>query len=310
MAETTATPTWQCLLICWGDKYHSEYINHTVEAVIRTSASKPRFVLISDRQRPGLHPDVQVVEHDPWWLQKQFRTISLQAKLFMFERGAIPDDLPTVYVDLDTAILGDIGQAVTLLKTPKTMLMVQSVVLPFGWPGRLVYRLTGGRRYARGNSSIVVFNPSECHYIAETFRRLYEEHGQTFGIRPMIGDERFMSWCAQAHVARVPNWLGVKFLNEYMYSMKWLIYLKGALPWVRRRREGLAAVTLPGEFVKPELIVGYEDGDEILDEKNRWLLWNPRALGDMGHRLQAYYRPLFDKLARIEAEKQLDKTGT
>jgi hypothetical protein len=51
------------------------------------------------------------------------------------------------------------------------------------------------------------------------------------------------------------------------------------------------------------LIVGYEDGFEIRDEKNRWLLWNEDALGDMGRRLQDYYRPLFDKLDRIENER-------
>ena len=302
MGEASGNPTWQCLLICWGDKYHSEYINHTIEAVIRNSTSKPRFVLISDRPRPGLHPDVQVVDFDPWWLQKQFRTISLQAKLYMFEKGVIPDDLPTVYIDLDTAVLGDLSQAINLLRTPKSMLMVQSVVLPFGWPGRLVYRLTNKKRYARGNSSIVVFHPSECSYISETFKRLYEEHGG-FGIRPMIGDERFISWVAQEHINRVPNWFGIKFLNEYMYGQKWLVYLKGALPWVRARRDKLAVVTLPGEYVKPELIVGYEDGYEVQDEKNRWLLWNERALGKMGVRLQEYYRPLMAKLAAIEAEK-------
>jgi hypothetical protein len=299
MSGNSGAPSWQCLLICWGDKYDPEYINHTIEAVIRTSASKPRFVLLSDRQRPGLHPDVHVVEFDPWWLQKQFRTISLQAKLYMFEKGVVPDDLPVVYLDLDTAVLGDIGQAIGLMKDRKSVLMVQSVVLPFGWPGRLVYRLTNKKRYARGNSSIVVFHPAECHYISETFRDLYEKY-DGFGIRPMIGDERFISWVAQEHINRIPNWLGVKFLNEYMYSFKWLVYLKAALPWVRARREGLSIVTLPGEYVKPELIVDYEDGFEIRDEKNRWLLWNDRALGSMKRRLQDYYRPLFEKL---EAKK-------
>ena len=301
MTAKSATPTWQCLLICWGDKYHSEYINHTIEAVIRECASTPRFVLISDRPRPGLHPDVQVVDFDPWWLQKQFRTVTLQAKLNMCVKGVVPDDLPVVYLDLDTAVLGDIGKAVGLMRNRKSVLMVQSVVLPFGWAGRLVYRLTGGKRYARGNSSIVVFHPAECSYIAETFRELYEQHGQSFGIRPMIGDERFISWCAQMHLNRVPNGLGVKFLNEYMYRSKALIYLKAALPWVRARREGLAAVTLPGEYVKPERIVDYEDGFEIRDEKQRWLLWNDRALGSMRRRLQDYYRPLFEKLDRIGA---------
>ena len=45
--------------------------------------------------------------------------------------------------------------------------------------------------------------------------------------------------------------------------------LDAALPWVRARREGIAAVSLPGEFVKLELIVDYEDGFSVLDKRNR-----------------------------------------
>ena len=263
MGEASGNPTWQCLLICWGDKYHSEYINHTIEAVIRNSTSKPRFVLISDRPRPGLHPDVQVVDFDPWWLQKQFRTISLQAKLYMFEKGVIPDDLPTVYIDLDTAVLGDLSQAINLLRTPKSMLMVQSVVLPFGWPGRLVYRLTNKKRYARGNSSIVVFHPSECSYISETFKRLYEEHGG-FGIRPMIAaevdDMAMLRLIARQHpgVAVVPP-VVVKdeLANGVLVEIEQLPHL----------HESFFAITSKRQFPNPLLteLLGKPNDDAVAD---------------------------------------------
>ena len=277
------------------------YINHTVEAVIRTSRDKPRFILISDRPREGMHPDIQIVDFDPWFLNPKFMKTSLQAKLVMFEKGIVPDDLPAIFVDLDTAIFGDISAALKLMKDRKSVLMLQSVVLPFGWPGRLVYRLSGGKRYARGNSSMVVYHPADCTYIAETFRELYTKY-DGFGIRPMIGDERFISWVAQMHINRLPNSLVVKFLNEYMHTGKWLVYLKGALPWVQKRRDGLAAVTLPGDYIKPTKLMEYKEGDALRADKDRWILWNHRALGDMGDRLHAYYRPLMEKL---EDEKRM-----
>ncbi len=295
-------PTWQCVLICWGTKYTSAYINHTVEAVIRNSPDKPRFTLISDRPREGMHPDIQVVDFDPFFLNPRFLSGALHAKLSMFAKGVVPDDLPAVFVDLDTAIFGDIGAAVKLMKNRKSMLMLQSVVLPFGWPGRLVYKLTNKKKYARGNSSMVVYHPAECTYIADEFRRLYEKNGD-YSFRPMIGDERFISWIAQMHIERLPNTLVVKFLNEYMHTGQWLVYLKGALPWVQKRRDGVAAVTLPGDFIKPERLMEYKDGDALRADKGRWILWNKRALGDMGDRLHAYYQPLMDKLA---AEKRGD----
>ncbi|NNJ68401.1 MAG: hypothetical protein HKP54_10225 [Boseongicola sp.] len=297
-------PTWQCVLICWGTKYTSAYINHTVEAVIRTSATKPRFILISDRPREGMHPDIQIVDFDPWFLNPRFLSGALHAKLSMFSKGVVPDDLPAIFLDLDTAVFGDVSQALKLMKDRKSMLMLQSVVLPFGWPGRLVYKLTNKKKYARGNSSMVVYHPAECTYIADEFRRLYEKYGD-YSIRPMIGDERFISWIAQMHIERVPNWLAVKFLNEYMHTGKWLVYLKGALPWVQKRRDGLAAVTLPGDYIKPERLMEYKDGDALRADKDRWILWNKAALGNMGDRLHEYYQPLMEKL---EAEKRSSDT--
>lgn len=285
------SPIWQCVLILWGEKYDVALVNHLIEAVIRTSASKPRFVLISDRPRPELHPSARLVNFDPWYLKPEFLKRSCQAKLVMFEPGIVPEDLPAIYLDLDTAILGDISRALGDLEHPKTVLMLQSVVLPFGWLGRQVYRLTNRRRYARGNSSIVVYRPSECHYIAETFRELYGRYGG-IGFRPMIADERFISWVAQMHIKRLPKSLAVKFTNEYMHPLKSWLLLKGSLPWVRRRRDGLAALTFPGPVVKAEELVKFREGDSVRDWKHRWLIWNERALGDMGDRLQAYYAPL------------------
>lgn len=294
-------PTWQCVLVCWGDKYTSAYINHTVEAVIRTSASKPRFILISDRPRTGMHPDIQIVDFDPWFLNPRFLSGALHAKLSMFSKNVVPDDLPAIFIDLDTAIFGDIGKALKLMKNRQSILMLQSVVLPFGWPERLVYKLTNKKRYARGNSSMVVYHPAECTYIADEFRALYEKFG-AYSIRPMIGDERFISWIAQMHINRLPNTLAVKFLNEYMHTGKWLVYLKGALPWVQKRRDGVAAVTLPGDYIKPERLMEYKDGDAVRADKGRWILWDKRALGDMGDRLHVYYRPLMEKLEQEKRE--------
>jgi hypothetical protein len=246
-----------------------------------------------------LADDVLEVQFDPWYLRREFTTTSLQAKLVMFEKGLVPEDLPCVFLDLDTAVFGDVSQGIDFMTTRKSVLMLQSVVLPFGWAGRLVYKLTNKKRYARGNASVVIFHPAECHYIAEEFRRLYDEHGH-FVIKPMIADERFISWVAQMHMIRVPNWFAVKFLNEYMHSAKWLVYLKGALPWIRTRRDNLVAVTLPGPTIKPEALMTYKPWDEVKDDKNRWLLWNDAALGDMGRRLQEYFRPLIES---VEARK-------
>ncbi len=291
MNSVSDDPTWQCVMIAWGEKYGPDIINHTVRAVQRHTHPAPRFVLITDRERPGLDPCVQTVPFDPWYLKALFRTRACQAKLVMFEKGVLPEDLPAVYIDLDTAVLGDLTRAVDLMDSPERILMLQSVVLQFGWMGRLVYRLTNKKRYARGNSSVVVFHPAHSHFIAESFRRLYDAHGGAH-FRPMIADERFISWAAQERIERLPKSLALKFTNEYMHPLKALLYLRGALPWVKARRAAPVAVTLPGPVVKPDELVTFRDGMEIRDWKRRWLIWDRRTLGDMGERLQEYYAPL------------------
>ena len=102
-----------------------------------------------------------------------------QAKLAIFEDGVVPDDLPTIYVDLDTMVLGDLGELVSLLKNPETVAILQSAVVPIGRIGRAVWKLSRRRKYARGNSSIIVFHPAKCRYIARKFRELHDRHSGT-----------------------------------------------------------------------------------------------------------------------------------
>ena len=293
MDAATTQPTWQCVMILWGQKYGPGIVNHTVEAVLRHAATPPRFVLITDRDRPGLHPAVTTVPFDPWFLKPELMKEGCQAKLVMFEAGVVPDDLPAIYLDLDTAVFGDVTPVFAMMDSPKTLMMLQSVVLPFGPLARLIWRITEKRKYARGNSSVVVYHPRECTYIATHFRELWEAHGG-LGIRPMIADERFMAWAAQAHVKRLPKSFAVKFSTEYMFPLKAWVRFKARLPWVRRRRANLVAVTMPGPLIKPERLLAYREGDEVKDNKDRWLIWSRTTLGDMGERLQSYYASLSD----------------
>lgn len=284
-------PHWQCLMIAWGEKYGVADVNRIVAAVRAQSSPAPRFVLISDRPRPGLDPSVIIRPYPDWWLQPRLRTGGCQAKLAMFEPGTIPDDLPVVFLDLDTAVLGDLSQAIGMMRDRRSMLMLQSSVVPFGALARWLYRATGGKRYARGNSSVLVFHPAECAGIAARFRELDAAH-PGFGFRPLISDERFISWVAQPHMRALPQWFAVKFPTEFMLPWPWLIHLRSAMPWVRRRRARLCAVTFPGGNLKAENLLNLPEGGRIVDKRGRLLLWTDRALGPVRRKVLAYYADL------------------
>ncbi|MXQ07041.1 hypothetical protein GQ651_04190 [Alphaproteobacteria bacterium GH1-50] len=286
----SGTPDWQCVMILWGTKYPVDLVNHQVRMIRALSGRPARFVLITDRPREGLDPDIAEVAFDPFFLAPEFKGPGCQAKLTMFVPGLVPTDLPAVFVDLDTVIVGDLSRVVDTLDRRDRVRILQSAILPFGPLGRLAYRLSGGKRYARGNSSVVLWHPAQgAEVIAARFRALYEEHGG-LGIRPMIADERFISWCVQPRMGAVPKSVAVKFPNEFMHPIRAWISLKGRLPWVRARRAGLAAVTLPGEDIKPERLLALGDGEAIQDRKGRWLIWSETALGGLKEQIRSYYR--------------------
>lgn len=287
-AQTSNAPSWQCVLICWGDKYGVDIINRLASSILAHSQRPPRLLLITEREHPGLMDVIQTVRFPEFWLQAPLRRAGCQAKLVMFEAGILPSDLPAIYIDLDTIVLGDISRLLDLLETPCTVAMLQSAIIPFGPLGRLLHRLSHGRHYARGNSSFVVFHPAHHHALAERFRALLAQY-PGFEWRPMIADERFISWAAQSHMKAIPNTLAVKFPGEFMFFWAWWLYLRAVLPWVRARRSQLVAVTLNGLMIKPDKLLALNDGEQITDEKGRVLIWSPRTMGPMQNRIRQYY---------------------
>lgn len=285
---TSHGPSWQCVLICWGTKYSTALINNLIRNITEKAASVPRFVLITDSDKPDILEGVQCVRFPDYWLQAPLRRSGCQAKLVMFEKGILAEDLPALYVDLDTIVLGDLQRGLDLMDTPHTVGLLQSALIPFGPLGRLRYRFSQGRHYARGNSSFVVFHPAHNHFIAERFKILFARN-PNFEFRPMIADERFISWAAQPHMKAIPRSFAVKFPGEFMFFWAWWLYVRALLPWVRSRRSHLAAVTLNGLMIKPERLLALKDGDRVVDEKGRVLVWSPHTLGPMQDRIRRYY---------------------
>ncbi|MEP2533131.1 hypothetical protein [Shimia sp.] len=286
-----AKAEWQLVLVLWGTKYGVKEVAHLIDTV-RAHASRPfRTVLITDRDREGLDAEIVQRRIPEFFMRPEMRGGGCQAKLVMFEDSIVPDDLPAIYIDIDTVVFGDMARFLDVPKSPKGLVLFQSAMLPIGALGRLAWRLTDKRKYARGNSSIVVYHPRECGYVAAKFRALQAEHGD-HGVRPMIADERFMSWAAQAHLQAIPRRMAVKFPTEFMLPWPWLIYLRASMPWVRARWAGLLAVTLPGIEVKGQALLEMPEGGRVVDRKGRILIWSEKAIGPLKGRLMTYYKAI------------------
>ncbi|RRH69864.1 hypothetical protein [Falsigemmobacter faecalis] len=290
MSQPPARP-WQLVLIVWGDKYGGADLSRIILAARALSPSLARVEVITDRARDGLPQDVLQRPFPEGWLLPPLLRSGCQAKLAMFTEGLIPADMPALFSDLDTLFLKDPAALVDLLATPKTVALFRSTPLPFGWPGRLAYKLTKGRRYARGNSSLVAFHPAETGYIAARFQALLKDYPEC-NFHPMRADERFISWSAQDVIREIPKSLAVKMPTEFMLPWTWASRAYAALPFVRKRRAGLTAVTLPGDAVKPEELVKAPEGALIVDHKGRRMIWSDAALGPIRQRILTAIRAL------------------
>lgn len=67
------------------------------------------------------------------------------------------------------------------------------------------------------------------------------------------------------------------------------MHLRAILPWVRRRRAGLVAVTFPGVNFKGEELARLPEGAEITDRRGRLLIWTDRAVGGLRRLILAQY---------------------
>jgi glutaredoxin-related protein len=275
-------------MFLWGDKYDVAFVNRLIAAISNLTARKPRFVLLSDRARPGLDARAQLRMIPEVWLHPVFRRGGCQTKLAMFQKGVLDEDIPALYIDLDTVVTGDLTRIMERLPRPDGLMLLQSAIVPLGAVGRFVWRWTKGRKYARGNSSLVVFHPAFHHNIATQFPDFWSEK-QELWFRPMIADERFMSWAAQATVFAIPNTLAVKFPTEFMSRVIAFSYLWAILPWVRARRAGLIAVTLCGVEIKLGALFALPEGARVIDPKGRTLIWSDFVLGKARRDIIAFY---------------------
>lgn len=289
MNNPSVEPQWQCVLVCWGEKYGVHVINNLVKHILTAATSEPAFVLVTDRPKPGLLACVQTVEFPPFWRQPSFFRGGCQAKLAIFESEVLPYQVATVYVDLDTMVFGDISQGFSFVQRASDIAIFQSGLLPLGRIGQFIFFVTKQRRYARANSSLIFFHPSETQFIAEKFReefRLDEALTQRF----MIADDRFISWVAQKHLCRIPPYFAVKFPDEFMSHFSLWLYVRASFPWVKYRREKLIAITLNGLTVKPEQLLKLADGERMEDRRGRVLIWSQKTVGFLIEKIEHFYQ--------------------
>jgi hypothetical protein len=267
----------QVVFVKWGVKYTAESVNRLLRAVRANTRTPVRFVLVTDQVDPEIDPEIVIKAFPTFALPFDEVVRGCRAKLSIFAEGILDPDLPTVYLDLDTVVRGDISRLTDNLAKNPGLHMLQNHLVQF-WRVRPLLRAIGFRKYYFGNSSILVFLPRRFHFIFEEFNRI------TTGTAPpwprhLRTDERFVSWCARDHVRVISRRLATKFAEEFMAPVIGLEAFRRQLPWVVRRRRGLVAITFVGPNMKPSALASLERG-AILRRHRLKYRWDPDEFRD------------------------------
>lgn len=270
---------WCLVLMIWGEKYSDKYVDTLVKSVKDHSRSCTHVVLITDRIRNRLSGDITQSLIPEFFNRPEFFKGGYPVKLSVFHKAVLPSDMPCVYIDLDTIVIGDVGVIAALVTSLDAYYMLPpGNLVGFGWIRRWMHKKSGGANFATGNSSVVAFHSSTTPNICEKFERLYKEGLKND--RKMKIDDVFISWFAQQTLKKIPPSMAVMFRREFLSRSRLVLEMKRRSPFIARRRKGLVAVTFNGSQYKPEEFLAFKDGDKIFDEKNRFGVWDYKNLGD------------------------------
>jgi hypothetical protein len=196
-------------------------------------------------------------------------------KLSVFCKELKIENTPTIYIDLDTMVLGDIGKISELQENQSSLYGLPNHYIPH-WRFPWLSWATPEKCFFI-NSSILSFYPRNHEDIFEDFNEdiknphlLDQKHFNT----PwhMKSDERYISMHEKGKLRALPRTLTGSFQDLYLTPYLWLSKIQDQTNHVIRRRTNRVALTFHGEKFKPEKIAQLEVGDIISNGslKTRW----------------------------------------
>jgi hypothetical protein len=283
-----------CLVVAmWGDAYPDASVNTLVESVRRHSPSLSHVVLLTDRQRSLIDADVKQMLFPAFFHRREFFGHGYRVKLAVFARSVLPLDTPCVYLDLDTMVTGDIGRIAALVKRPSDVFMLPpGNLISFGLLRRVAFRLTRGRRFATGNSSVMAYHSAARTSVAD----LFEHHYLSGDVGPYMGiDDTFISWAAQAVLRGIPTSLAVTFRREFLARSRVMLWYQKYSPIRRNHRSNVVAITFNGTRYKPEELLKLKTGERMSDARGRFGYWSDEQMGPLREQILTYCRLVVSK---------------
>lgn len=181
-------PAEALTVVCmkWGDRYPSAYVNRLRNAVAAHLARPHRFLCMTDDPK-GLEPGIEATPFPDFPLERRLWGAGMWPKLLLFRPGLVPDGTPTLFLDLDVMIIGDLTPFAELLSRDGGLRIIRE------WNPSLVRLLPVAMRPDRGgNSSVLGWIAGEQDHLLARF--VADPDGERAALR---NDQEFIT--AHAH---------------------------------------------------------------------------------------------------------------
>lgn len=276
-----------CLVLAiWGEAYTDSALNTLVKSVKKYSPGLKSVVLLTDRIRPNLDEFVEQKIFPEFFNRPDFFGHGYRVKIAIFSRELLPPSTPCVYLDLDTLVLGDIGKIARLIKNKEDIFMLPpGGIIPFGFLRRFIFRISSGKFFATGNSSVVAFHSDSSPSISDVFKEKYNL-GATD--RYMYIDDVFISWAGQLNMQGIPSKLATPFRREFLSRFLAVLWWRKTLLYRKNFRENIVAITFNGAQYKPSKLLQLKAGEQINDNKGRFGFWSDEYMGPIRKKIINY----------------------
>ena len=276
-----------CLVLAiWGSAYPDASVNVLVDAAKKSSPRLKHVVLFTDRQRPQIATDVKQVPFPPFFDRPEFFGLGYRVKLAVFSRASLPPKMPCVYLDLDTMVTGDLGKIADLVERPCDLFMLPpGNLIGFGPIRRKLFRLTKGKRFATGNSSVMAYHSAAEPSMADLFEHRFigGDKGPYMNI-----DDEFISWAGQPVARGVPRSMAVTFRREFLARSSVILWFRKHSPFRQKHRSNVVAITFNGTRYKPDELLKLRPGERISDARGRFGYWSDEHMGPLRQKILDY----------------------
>lgn len=163
----------QVACVCVGDKYGSEYVDKLRKGVFKNLREQHKFVILTDQPRkfyPMETINVSGTNLPGWW-----------SKMILFNTS-VRDTHPTIFIDLDNVIVGDLSPLAEIAKTHPftlcenfTQIEQRSRGGHVSWPCRL-------------SSTVMTFGPG--FNLNDIWTQFWSKHEDYMKEHTRTGDQR------------------------------------------------------------------------------------------------------------------------